>query len=74
MSKTAKLSYEEGNRVSCDKATILKIESSSRYRKYNKSAHVACLTNEISKLSLVISPAWIPLISNKVSNSQTISL
>jgi hypothetical protein len=31
---------------------------------------LACLTDPISEPSLDISPIWIPLISNEVSNSQ----
>jgi hypothetical protein len=61
---------EEGHRVGWDEARILEIESNSKYRKYKESAYVACLTNPISQPSLGISPIWIPLISNDVSNSQ----
>jgi predicted GIY-YIG superfamily endonuclease len=60
--------YEEGNRVGWDDARILEIESNSRYRKYKESAYMACLTNPISQQSLDISPMWIPLITNEVSN------
>jgi hypothetical protein len=59
-----------GHRVGWDEARVLEIESNSRYRKYNESAHMTCLTNPISQPSLVIFPIWIPLISNEVSNSQ----
>jgi hypothetical protein len=34
-----------------NEARILEIESSSRYRKYKESAHMVCLTNQISKPS-----------------------
>jgi hypothetical protein len=68
-SKLAQHAYEEGHRVGWDEARILKIESNSRYRRYKKSAHMACLTNPISQPSLDISPIWIPLISDEVSNS-----
>jgi hypothetical protein len=51
-------------------ARILEVESSSRYRKYKESAHVACLTNLISQAILDISSVWIPLISNVVTKSQ----
>jgi hypothetical protein len=57
-------------RVGWDDARILEIESNSRYRRYKESAHIACLTNPISQSSLDISPIWIPLTSNEVSNSQ----
>jgi hypothetical protein len=46
----------------------LEIESSSRYRKYKESAHMACLTKWISQNSLDIAPTLIPLISNEVTN------
>jgi hypothetical protein len=62
--------YEEGHRIGRDDARILEIESSSRYRKYKESVHMACLTNPISQPSLDISPIWTPLISNEVSNAQ----
>jgi hypothetical protein len=51
-------------------ARVLEIESNSRDRKYKESAHMACLINPVSQPSLDISPIWIPLISNEVSNSQ----
>jgi hypothetical protein len=49
---------------------VLQIEINSRYRKYEESVHMACLTTLISHPSLDISPIWIPLISNEVINSQ----
>jgi hypothetical protein len=69
-SKLAQHAYEEGHRVGWDDARVLEIESNSRYRKYKDSARMACLINPISQPSLDISPIWIPLISNEVSNSQ----
>jgi hypothetical protein len=69
-SKLPQLAYEEGHRVGWDEARILEIESNSRYRKYKESAHLACLTHPIRQPSLDISPIWIPLISNEVTNSQ----
>jgi hypothetical protein len=69
-SKLAQHAYEEGHRVRWDDARILEIESNSRYRKYKKSAHMACSTNPISQQSLDISPIWILLINNEVFNSQ----
>jgi hypothetical protein len=68
--KLAQHAYEEGHTVDWDEARILEIESNSRYRKYKESAHMACLTNPISQPSLDISPIWIPLICDEVSNSQ----
>jgi hypothetical protein len=59
-SKSAQHAYEEGNRVGWDDARVLEIESNSRYRKYKRSAHMACLTSPISQSSLGISPIWIP--------------
>jgi hypothetical protein len=69
-SSLAHHAYEDSHRVSWDEASILEIESNSRYRKYKELAHMACLTNLISHTSLNISPIWIPHISNEVSNSQ----
>jgi predicted GIY-YIG superfamily endonuclease len=69
-SKLAQPTYEEDHRAGWDDDRILEIQSNSRYRKYKESAHMACLTNPISQPSLDISPTWIPLISNHVSNSQ----
>jgi hypothetical protein len=53
---------------------ILEIESNCRYRNYKKSAHVARLTNPISKPGLYISPICIPFINNEVINSQVKSV
>jgi hypothetical protein len=69
-SKLAQHAYEEGHRVGWDEARILEIESHSRHRKSKESTRVACLTNLISQPSVDISPIWIPLISNEVSNAQ----
>jgi hypothetical protein len=69
-SKLVQYAYEEGHRVGWGEARILEIESNSRYRKYNESVHIACITNPISQPSLDISPIWIPHISNEVGNSQ----
>jgi hypothetical protein len=52
------------------RARILEIESNSRYRKYNESVHMICLTSPFSQPSLDISPAWIPFISREVTNSR----
>jgi hypothetical protein len=70
ISKLAQHAYEEDHRVGWDDARILKIESNGRYRKYKELAHMACLTNPINQPSLDISPIWIPLIRNEVSNSE----
>jgi hypothetical protein len=69
-SNLAQHAYEVGHGVGWDDARVLEIESNSKYRKYKKSAHMACLTNPISQPSLAISPIWIPLVSNEVSNLQ----
>jgi hypothetical protein len=73
LEKKLKLSLhacEKGHRVSWDNARISGIESSGRYRKYKESAHMAFLTNPISQPNLVISPIWIPLLGNEVTNSK----
>jgi hypothetical protein len=69
-SKLAQHAYEEGHWVGWDEATILEIESNSRYRKYKESVHMVCSTDPISQPSLEISPIWIPLVSKDVSNSK----
>jgi hypothetical protein len=69
-SKLAQHAYEEGHWIGWNDVRILEIESNSRYRKYKELAHMACLPNPISQPSLDISPIWIPLVSNEVSNSQ----
>jgi hypothetical protein len=69
-SKLAQHAYEEGHNVSWDEATILEVESNSRYKKYKESAHMACLTNPNSQPSLGSSPIWFLLSSNEVSNIQ----
>jgi hypothetical protein len=53
-----------------DEARILDIESHNKYRKYKEAAHMACSVNPISQPSLDVSPIWIPMISNEVTNSQ----
>jgi hypothetical protein len=45
-------------------------KNNSRYRKYKELVHMACLANQLSQPSLNISPIWIPLISNEVTNWQ----
>jgi hypothetical protein len=55
-SKLAQHAYEEGHSVVWDEARILEIESNSRHRKYEESAHMACLENPISQPNLDISP------------------
>jgi hypothetical protein len=71
-SKLAQHAYEEGHRLGWDDARILDIERNSRYRKYKESAHMTCLTNPISQTTSDISPIWIPLVSNDITNSQKI--
>jgi hypothetical protein len=73
-SKLAQHAYEEGHKVVWDDARILKIESHRWHRKCKESVHMARLTNPISQPSLDISPIWIPLTSNEVSNSQRSSV
>jgi hypothetical protein len=68
-SKLAQHACKEGYGVGWE-ARILEIESNSRCRKYKESADVARLTNPIRQPSLDVSPIWISLINNKVSNSQ----
>jgi len=46
---------------------ILLIEISSRWWEYKKSAHMACLGNAISQLSLEISSICIPVINKDVN-------
>lgn len=72
-SKLGQHAYEEAHRVVWDEAMILKIQRNNRYRKYmlhKELAHMACLTNLIRLPSLDISPIWISLISNEVTNSK----
>jgi hypothetical protein len=72
-SKLAQHAFE-GHKVEWDEATILEIGSNTRYRKFKESAHMACLTNPTSQPSLDISPIWIPVISDEVTNSQRRSM
>jgi hypothetical protein len=51
-SKLAQHTYEKGQRVGWDEATILEIESNNRYWKYKKLTYQARLTNPISQPSL----------------------
>jgi predicted GIY-YIG superfamily endonuclease len=69
-SKLSQFAFEEGHSVGWDEARILEIETNSMYRNYKDSAHMVCLTKPVSQPSLDISPIWIPLISNEVTNSQ----
>jgi hypothetical protein len=73
-SKLTQCTNEEGHRVGWDEARILEIESHGRYKKYKESAHMACSTNPFSQPSMEISPIWIPLINNQVTNSQRRSM
>jgi hypothetical protein len=50
-SKLDQCTYE-GQGIGWEEAEILKIETNSRYRKFKKSAHMACTVNLISQLSL----------------------
>jgi hypothetical protein len=69
-SKLGQYTYEEGHRVVWDEARILEIESYSRQRKYNESAHMACLKTPIGQPSLDISLIWIPLLIDGVTKSR----
>jgi hypothetical protein len=68
--KSTQHAYDMGDRVNWDETRILEIESSSFYRKYKESAHMACISNPITQPSLDISPNWISFISNEITNSQ----
>jgi hypothetical protein len=66
-SNLAQHAYED-HRVGCDKARILEIESNSMHRKCKELGHMAGLTSPISNSNFDISPIWILLINNEVSN------
>jgi hypothetical protein len=51
-SKLAQHAYEEGHRVICDEARILKIENSSRHRKYKESAYMVRQPNNSGEQDL----------------------
>jgi hypothetical protein len=59
----------KGLRVGWGEATILGIESNSRYRKNKKGACFVCLISPVSQLSSGFFSIWIPLFSNEVTNS-----
>jgi predicted GIY-YIG superfamily endonuclease len=64
-SRLAKHAYEEGHRIQWKEAKAAQIETNNICRKYKEAAHMACITNPISQLSLEISPIWIPLIQEE---------
>jgi hypothetical protein len=64
-SRLAKHTYEEGHRIQWKEAKAVQIETNNICRKYKETAHMACITNPISQLSLEISPIWIPLIQEE---------
>jgi hypothetical protein len=70
--KLCKHAYKGGLRLSWDEASILRIDSNSRYRKYPESVHMACLTNPSSQISLDISTIWILFTSNEVTNLRAV--
>jgi hypothetical protein len=70
----AQHAYKEGHRVGWDDSRILVIERNSRYIKYKETAHMACLTKPIRQPLFYISPIWIPLFSNEVSNSEKLRM
>jgi hypothetical protein len=61
--------YKKGHKVGWDEAKILENENNSKYRKCKELAHMACLTNLIGQHGLDVSPIWIPLINNEITNS-----
>jgi hypothetical protein len=65
-----KVGLLEKSKLGWDEVRILEIENNSRYRKSMELAHMAYLMNPISQPSWGISPIWIPISSNDVSNSQ----
>jgi hypothetical protein len=73
-SKLAQHASEQSHRLGWDEGRILEIETNSMYSKYKDSAHMPCLTKPVSQPSSGISPVWIPLNSNEVTNSQTRSV
>jgi hypothetical protein len=73
-SRLAKHAYEEGHRIQCKEAKVVRIETNNICIKYKEAAHVACITNPISQPSLEISPIWIPLIREEVGRLQGSSL
>lgn len=63
-SKLDQCTYE-GQGIGWEEAEILKIETNSRYRKFKKSAHMACTVNLISQLSLELWTLQILLITKE---------
>jgi hypothetical protein len=68
--KLAQHAFEEDHQVSWNEAKILHPEGNGRYRKYNESAHMACMDNPISQPSLKTSSIWIPLIKKEINTLQ----
>jgi hypothetical protein len=73
-SKLAKHAYEEGHRIQRKETKAVQTETNNICRKYNIAAHMACIMNPVSQLSLEISPIWIPLIREEVSKLQGSSM
>jgi predicted GIY-YIG superfamily endonuclease len=69
-SKLAQHAYEEGHTVGREEARILEKEINCRYGKYKESAHIACLTNPISRPSLDTTSIWMSPISNEVAHRE----
>jgi hypothetical protein len=69
-SKLGQHAYEEGHRVIWDEIRILEIESNTRHKKYNKSAHRTCLKTPISQPRQDICSIWIPLIIDELTKSK----
>jgi hypothetical protein len=51
-SRLAQHAFEEDLRIGWNNVKILKMESSSRYRKYKEAAHMSCSTDPTSQPSL----------------------
>jgi hypothetical protein len=66
--ESAQHTYEEGHMVGWMKLRFWKVTADIGNNK--ESAYMACLTNMISQPRTDVSPSWIPLISNEVTNSQ----
>jgi hypothetical protein len=67
-SKLIQRAHKKSHRVSWNEDRKLKIVRKSSYRKYKDLTYMACLTRLISRNSVDISPTWILLISNDVTN------
>jgi hypothetical protein len=71
-SKLAEHVYEEGQKIGWNEAKVLKIEPSTRYRKYKESTHMSLIDHPISQSSLDISPIGLPLSQQKSKSYNSI--